>query len=131
VRPANPASGGLSKTQPSSTLFYYDFHFETDLWKKTVLEIRSTKQKSNWRRFQDLTSIRWLTKRELFVGRSISFSSSTLRSFFNVVQPLESGFCPVNPVPLKSCSSLNCPQDLEQTTICPEPGFQSGFENQY
>jgi hypothetical protein len=41
-----------------------------------------------------------------------------------LVQPLESGFCPVSPVPFEVVAQIiSVPMDLEANKICPDPNF--------
>lgn len=69
------------------------------------------------------TSIRWLNAQEEIVGRGELFFATSTGDFSLIVQPLQSGTCPKDPVnffinpPVLQVEVL-----LEATKICPEPG---------
>lgn len=68
-------------------------------------------------------SIRWLNDTGEIVGRSPVFYPPGLGNFSLVVQPLQSGFCPIQPVGFEVLEPItSVPMELEATKICPLPG---------
>jgi hypothetical protein len=120
--PANPASGVCPKTQTfkvtlSTTISFEPILLEEDCFGNKIYQAKIDGVDP------DLTSIRWLNEEGIIVGRSILLSPPTLGVFQLIVQPLESGFCPVNPVSFEiNAAVLTVPMDLEANKICPEPG---------
>lgn len=69
-------------------------------------------------------SIRWLNDEGDIVGRGREFFPTGLGNFSLLVQPLQSGFCPVSPVEFEVVAPITeVPMDLEATKICPNPNF--------
>jgi hypothetical protein len=69
------------------------------------------------------TSIRWLNSRNEIVGRSTLFFPTSIGDHSLIVQPLQSGFCPLEPIPFSIESPILAVEvELEATKICPEPG---------
>lgn len=68
------------------------------------------------------TSIRWLNDEGEIVGRGQLFFPTGLGTFSLIVQPLFSGFCPVEPVKFEVIAPItSVPMDLEANKICPIP----------
>lgn len=69
-------------------------------------------------------SIRWLNDQGEIVGRSPEFYPRGVGLYSLVVQPLESGYCPVVPVEFEVEPQItSVPMDLTSTKICPDPGL--------
>ncbi|MHA7130914.1 hypothetical protein [Algoriphagus namhaensis] len=72
----------------------------------------------------DQASLRWLNEEGEIVGRGIQFYPTAIGKYSLLVQPLASGFCPVNPVEFEvEPPVFEVPVELEVNKICPEPGF--------
>lgn len=68
------------------------------------------------------TSIRWLNDQGEIVGRGQLFFPTGLGTFSLIVQPLFSGFCPIEPVEFEVIAPItSVPMDLEANKICPIP----------
>jgi hypothetical protein len=121
--PANSASGTCPKTQifkvtRSAPISFEPILFEEDCFGRKVYQAKITGIDPN------LTSIRWLNEEGIIVGRNTLFFPPTLGIFQLIVQPLASGFCPVNPVLFEMTAAvLTVPMDLEAKKICPKPGI--------
>lgn len=69
-------------------------------------------------------SLRWLNEDGEIVGRNPIFYPTAIGKYSLVVQPLESGFCPVNPVEFEiEPPVLQVDVELTATKICPDPNF--------
>jgi len=69
-------------------------------------------------------SIRWLNEDAEIMGRGALFYPTSVGAFSLIVQPLESGFCPVEPVNLVIEPPIfEVPVDLSATKFCPNPDF--------
>ncbi|WP_268035399.1 hypothetical protein [Algoriphagus sp. PAP.12] len=69
-------------------------------------------------------SIRWLNDKGDIVGRAQDFYPAGVGFYSLLVQPLESGFCPVEPVEFEVVPQITAvPMELEATKICPLPSF--------
>ncbi|WP_198673022.1 hypothetical protein [Algoriphagus litoralis] len=69
-------------------------------------------------------SIRWFNETGEIVGRGPDFYPPGLGNYSLLVQPLQSGFCPVSPVDFVVVAPItSVPMDLEANKICPEPNF--------
>lgn len=69
-------------------------------------------------------SIRWLNDQGDIVGRAPEFYPAGVGFYSLLVQPLESGFCPVEPVEFEVVAPItSVPMELEATKICPLPSF--------
>lgn len=67
-------------------------------------------------------NIRWLNDIGKILGRGPVFYPPSLGSFSLVVQPSQSGFCPVQPVPFEVAEpTTSVPMELEADKICPSP----------
>lgn len=69
-------------------------------------------------------SIRWYNDQGEIVGRAREFFPSSLGTYSLLVQPLESGFCPVDRVEFEVVAPI-VPVQMELTAskICPDPDF--------
>lgn len=69
-------------------------------------------------------SIRWLNDKGDIVGRAPEFYPAGIGFYSLLVQPLESGFCPVEPVEFEVVPQITAvPMELEATKICPLPSL--------
>ncbi|MDN3203017.1 hypothetical protein [Algoriphagus sediminis] len=69
-------------------------------------------------------SIRWLNEDAEIVGRGALFYPTSVGAFSLIVQPLESGFCPVEPENFEIEPPIfEVPVDLSATKFCPNPDF--------
>jgi hypothetical protein len=69
-------------------------------------------------------SIRWFNDQGDIVGRAPEFYPSGIGFYSLLVQPLESGYCPVEPVEFEVVPQITAvPMELEATKICPLPSF--------
>lgn len=67
-------------------------------------------------------SIRWLNDQGEIVGRGQLFFPPKLGTFSLSIQPLKSGFCPLEPVEFEVLDpNIPIPMELEATKICPDP----------
>lgn len=120
--PASPAAGICPKTLTFKATRTTPISFEPILLEEDCFGNRIYQAKIEGVN-PDLTSIRWLNEEGIIVGRSTLLSPPTLGVFQLIVQPLESGFCPVTPVSFEvKAAVLTVPMDLEASKICPEPG---------
>lgn len=68
--------------------------------------------------------IRWFNDIGEIVGRGAEFFPPGLGNYSLLVQPLQSGFCPANPVNFEVVAPItSVPMDLEAKKICPDPNF--------
>ncbi|MFC3415640.1 hypothetical protein [Algoriphagus hitonicola] len=69
-------------------------------------------------------SIRWYNDQGEIVGRAKEFFPSSLGYYSLLVQPLESGFCPVDPVEFEVVAPIiPVSMELIASKICPDPEF--------
>lgn len=72
----------------------------------------------------DDASIRWINEAGEIVGRGPEFYPPGLGNYALMVQPLQSGFCPVSPFDFEVVAPItSVPMDLEANKICPDPNF--------
>ncbi len=70
------------------------------------------------------SSIRWLNDQGRIVGRGAEFYPTGLGFYSLQVQPLQSGYCPVDPVPFEVVPQIVAvPMELEATKLCPSPSL--------
>ena len=68
--------------------------------------------------------IRWFSEIGEIVGRGPEFFPPGLGTYSLLVQPLQSGFCPANPVDFEVVAPItSVPLDLEAKKICSDPDF--------
>jgi hypothetical protein len=118
---ANLASGVCPKIQTFKVTLSTSISFEPILLEEDCFGNRIYQAKIDGVG-PDLTSIRWLNEGGIIVGRSTLLSPPSLGIFQLIVQPLGSGFCPINPVSFEiKAAVLTLPMDLQANKICPDP----------
>ena len=69
-------------------------------------------------------SIRWYNDQGKIVGRGAEFYPTNLGFYSLQVQPLKSGYCPVEPVSFEVVPQIVAvPMELEATKLCPSPSI--------
>ncbi|WP_139352724.1 hypothetical protein [Algoriphagus sp. A40] len=67
-------------------------------------------------------SIRWFNDRDEIVGRGPTFYPPNVGFYSLLVQPLQSGFCPVSPAIFEVVAPItSVPMELKAEKICPQP----------
>lgn len=121
--PADPSSGLCPKLETFTATLSRNFDFELQLYEQDCFGNQVYKAVISGIS-ADQTSIRWLNGQGEIVGRNELLFSTAPGDYSLTVQPLESGFCPLNPInftiqpPIFQVEVL-----LETSKICPDPGF--------
>lgn len=118
----DPNSGLCPKTEKFSTTISENFTYELTIFEEDCFGNQVFKVKMDGLNPEE-AAIRWLNAQGEIVGRNELFFAIGAGDYSLVVQPLQSGFCPEDPIkftiepPVFQVDVL-----LEANKICPEPG---------
>ncbi|GAB2496427.1 hypothetical protein [Algoriphagus taiwanensis] len=120
--PADPNSNLCPREQKINARLARDFSFGLTLFEEDCFGNQVYKA--------DLTgltpeeaSIRWINSEGVIVGRNELFFSTAVGDYSLIVQPLQSGFCPKNPIFFTvEPPILQVDVNMEANKICPTPG---------
>lgn len=119
---ADPDAGICPKTEKFTATFSKPFSFGVSIFEQDCFG-NLVYQADLEGYLPEETSIRWFNPKGEVVGRGRFLYPASFGEFSVIIQPLISGFCPIEPVsftveaPIFQVETL-----LEATKICPEPG---------
>lgn len=120
--PTDPNSDLCPREQKINATLARDFSFGLSLYEEDCFGNQVFKA--------DLTgltpeeaSIRWINSEGVIVGRNELFFSTAVGDYSLIVQPLQSGFCPKNPIFFTvEPPVLQVEVNMQANKICPSPG---------
>jgi hypothetical protein len=120
--PSNPSSGLCPKSQLFTAKLASAFSFDLSLFEEDCFG-NQVYQAVIEGLLPEHTSIRWINSEGEIVGRNEFFFSTAIGDYSLIVQPLQSGFCPKNPIFFTvKVPVLQVDVNMEANKICPEPG---------
>lgn len=120
--PTNTSSGLCPKSQSFTAKLASDFSLNLSLFEEDCFG-NQVYQAVIEGILPEQTSIRWINSDGEIVGRNEFFFSTAVGDYSLIVQPLQSGFCPENPLFFTvKPPVLQVDVNMEANKICPEPG---------
>ncbi|GMQ30308.1 hypothetical protein [Algoriphagus confluentis] len=120
--PADPNSTLCPREQKIQATLARDFSFGLSLYEEDCFGNQVYKADLTGLTAEE-ASIRWINSEGVIVGRNELFFSTAVGDYSLIVQPLQSGFCPKNPIFFTvEPPILQVDVNMEANKICPIPG---------
>ncbi|GMQ25085.1 hypothetical protein Aoki45_17670 [Algoriphagus sp. oki45] len=120
--PADPNSNLCPRIQKINSTLAREFSFGLSLYEEDCFGNQVYKAELTGINPEE-TSIRWINSEGVIVGRNELFFSTAVGDYSLIVQPLQSGFCPKNPIFFTvEPPILQVEVNMKANKICPTPG---------